>query len=527
MTCGPCSGVDREEGEDTLTGRPEGKGAIEEIGSHVPAGNGSSRPAAVGPSVPAVGSSVRVTRARRVHRALLISDAASLGIAFTLAWGVVGPGISARAAAVFLAMLPAWWLGAQLYRLYDADVERADRSTVEDFVGVLHLVTLGVWLTYAAAHVTGNHPSASRFLTFWAAAIPLVMMGRFCTHAFARRRHAYLQKAVIVGAGDVGQLVGRKFLQNPEFGINLVGFVDGEPKPLRNEVAQVPLLGSSSRLAEIVHENEIDRVVIAFSSDRHEQLLQTISSLVPLGVQIDIVPRLFEAVGQESNVHTVEGLPVLTLARRQSSRLSVTLKRLIDVVGGALILLVMAPVLAAIALAIKLDSPGPVFFRQVRLGMGMREFTMLKFRTMRSGTGDEAHRAYLRKIMDVKAAPLPTNHLYKLDRSAEVTRVGRLLRRFSLDELPQLVNVIRGEMSLVGPRPCIPYETELFESQHFERFAVPAGMTGLWQVSTRARSTFREALDLDVQYVRSWSLRLDLGLILRTPSRVFRKDGTA
>jgi lipopolysaccharide/colanic/teichoic acid biosynthesis glycosyltransferase len=156
----------------------------------------------------------------------------------------------------------------------------------------------------------------------------------------------------------------------------------------------------------------------------------------------------------------------------------------------------------------------------------MREFTMLKFRTMRTGTGDGAHRAYVREIMDVKAAPR-SNHLYKLDRSDEVTRVGRLLRRFSLDELPQLVNVIRGEMSLVGPRPCIPYETELFDSHHFERFAVPAGMTGLWQVSTRARSTFREALDLDVQYVRSWSLGLDLGLIFRTPPRILKKDGTA
>jgi exopolysaccharide biosynthesis polyprenyl glycosylphosphotransferase len=467
-----------------------------------------------------------VTRARLVHRALLISDAISLGIAFVLAWGVVGPGISSSAAAIFLATLPAWWLGAQLYRLYDRDLERADHSTLEDFVGVLHLVTLGVWLAYATAHVSGNDPSTSRFLIFWASAIPLVMIARSCTRAFARRRRAYLQNAVIVGAGDVGQLVGRKFLQNLEYGINLVGFVDGKPKPLRDEVAGVPLLGTPSQIAEIVRENEIDRVVIAFSSDAHEQLLQAISSLVPLGVQIEIVPRLFEAVGQESNVHTVEGLPVLTLARRQSSRLSAAVKRLVDVVGATLILFAMAPVLAAIALAIKLDSPGPVLFRQTRLGMGMREFTMLKFRTMRSGTGEGAHRAYVRKIMDVNAAP-QSNNLYKLDRSDEVTHVGQLLRRFSLDELPQLVNVLRGEMSLVGPRPCIPYETELFESQHFERFAVPAGMTGLWQVSTRARSTFREALDLDVQYVRSWSLRLDLGLILRTPARVLRKGGTA
>jgi exopolysaccharide biosynthesis polyprenyl glycosylphosphotransferase len=502
-----------------LPGRPLGKGSVKETRFHASTENGFGRPAAVG-------SSVRVTRARLVHRALLISDTISLGIAFTLAWGVIGPGISGSAAAIFLGTLPAWWLGAQLYRLYDRDLERPGHSTVEDFGAVLHLLTLGVWLAYAAAHVSGNHPSPARFLTFWASAVPLMMIARAATRAFTRRRLAYFQNALIVGAGDVGQLVARKFLQNPEYGINLVGFVDGDPKPLRNEVARVPLLGNPSQLAEIVHENEIDRVVIAFSSDAHEQLLEAISSLVPLGVQIDVVPRLFEAIGQESDVHTVEGLPVLTLARRQSSRLSPAVKRLVDVAGATLLVLVMAPAFAAIAIAIKLDSPGPVLFRQTRLGMGMREFTMLKFRTMRSGTGDGAHRAYVRKIMDARAAPLP-NNLYKLDRSDEVTRVGRLLRKFSLDELPQLVNVLRGEMSLVGPRPCIPYETELFESQHFERFALPAGMTGLWQVSTRARSTFREALDLDVQYVRSWSLRLDLGLILRTPSRVLRKDGTA
>jgi exopolysaccharide biosynthesis polyprenyl glycosylphosphotransferase len=291
-------------------------------------------------------------------------------------------------------------------------------------------------------------------------------------------------------------------------------------------VARVPLLGDPSQLSRIVHENQVDRVVIAFSSDTHEQLLEAISSLVALGVQIEIVPRLFEAVPHESDVHTVEGLPLLSVAHRRPSRVSAAVKRLVDVVGATLILFATAPVLAAIALAIKLDSPGPVLFRQRRLGMGMREFTMFKFRTMRSGTGDGAHRAYVREIMDVKAAPLP-NHLYKLDRSDEVTRVGRLLRRFSLDELPQVINVIRGEMSLVGPRPCMPYETELFESHHFERFAVPAGMTGLWQVSTRARSTFREALDLDVHYARSWSLALDLALIFRTPPRVFKKDGTA
>ena len=179
-----------------------------------------------------------------------------------------------------------------------------------------------------------------------------------------------------------------------------------------------------------------------------------------------------------------------------------------------------APAMVAIAIAIKRDSPGPVLFRQTRLGESMREFTHLKFRTMRIGTPEERHREYVGATMSSSASPEATG-LYKLDRADEVTRVGRWLRRTSLDELPQLLNVIRGDLSLVGPRPCIPYEVEFFEMHHFDRFLVPAGITGLWQVTARARSTFGEALDLDVAYVRSYSLWLDVQLILRTPSSSF------
>jgi lipopolysaccharide/colanic/teichoic acid biosynthesis glycosyltransferase len=178
-----------------------------------------------------------------------------------------------------------------------------------------------------------------------------------------------------------------------------------------------------------------------------------------------------------------------------------------------------------IALLIRRDSSGPVFFRQRRLGMDMREFTLLKFRTMREGTDDAPHREYLKQIMSADALP-SSNNLYKLERPDAVTRVGRWLRKTSLDELPQLLNVVRGEMSLVGPRPAIPYELELYAPHHFERFLVPAGLTGLWQVEARAHSTFGEALELDVIYARSWSLGLDLRLLLRTPLLVLRKRET-
>jgi lipopolysaccharide/colanic/teichoic acid biosynthesis glycosyltransferase len=178
-----------------------------------------------------------------------------------------------------------------------------------------------------------------------------------------------------------------------------------------------------------------------------------------------------------------------------------------------------------IALLIRIESRGPVFFRQARLGKGVREFTLLKFRTMQDGTDDAPHREYIRQIMRSDALP-GSNNLYKLERHDSITRVGRWLRTTSLDELPQLINVLRGEMSLVGPRPLIPYELELFAPHHFERFLVPAGLTGLWQVEARAHSTFGEALELDVAYARGWSLGLDLRLLLRTPLVIFRKQET-
>ena len=181
-----------------------------------------------------------------------------------------------------------------------------------------------------------------------------------------------------------------------------------------------------------------------------------------------------------------------------------------------------APFMLIIAIAIRRDSPGSVFFRQTRLGIDMREFTFLKFRTMYEGTDAGPHKAYIENTMDSSAIPA-SNNLYKLDRPDSITRVGRWLRAMSLDELPQLLNVLRGDMSLVGPRPCIPYETEFFEPHHFERFLVPAGLTGLWQVEARAHTTFGEALQFDVAYARGWSLGLDLRLLARTPFAALRK----
>lgn len=192
------------------------------------------------------------------------------------------------------------------------------------------------------------------------------------------------------------------------------------------------------------------------------------------------------------------------------------LRRVLDVELAALGLVVLALPMLLIALLVRLTSPGPALFRQIRVGEQGRLFPMLKFRTMQDGCDDEIHRRYVTRMLRAEeAADLEPGGVFKLD-DPRVTRLGRLLRRTSLDELPQLINVVRGEMSLVGPRPMLPWEYELLGPVHRERFAVPAGITGLWQVSGRSGLTMAQALDLDVRYVRSAGLLLDLRILLKT-----------
>jgi exopolysaccharide biosynthesis polyprenyl glycosylphosphotransferase len=469
---------------------------------------------------------------RAVLRHLLMTaDVVGLCVAFLAADALLGGGTSdgmdrLGASAeffVFLATLPAWVLVANIHGLYSLDEKRTDHSIADEIVRVFQLVTLGTWLFALGSRLLAlAEPSLWRMALFWGVAIVAIATARTAARTAARRTASFGQKAVIVGAGSVGQLVARKLLQHPEYGIRLVGFVDTEPLG-GEQTAGAPLLGRPEELAAIVTEHRVDRVILAFTKEPHERMLELVRTLRPLEVQIDIVPRLFEVIGPQVDIHYAEGVPLLGIRSPRMRAGNRLIKRSIDVVGAALALLLALPACIVIAVCVKLDSPGPVLFRQTRLGEGMREFTSLKFRTMTVETSPDAHRDYIATTMAADAAP-HRNGLFKLERSQEVTRAGRLLRKTSLDELPQLVNVLRGEMSLVGPRPCIPYETAFFAEHHFERFLVPAGLTGLWQVTARANASFREALEMDVAYVRGYSLGLDLRLLLRTPVQVFRQQ---
>jgi exopolysaccharide biosynthesis polyprenyl glycosylphosphotransferase len=487
--------------------------------------------AALPAAVPAQAERTR-SRGSLVRRALLIADVLGFTAAFLLTELIFGSSGAVERIDIrneyllFVASLPFWIVGAKLYRLYDHDEERADHTTLEDLVGVFHLVTTGTWLVFVAMVLADlAEPDLAKVVTYWAVAIASVTLGRAWARTLCRRSPAYLQNTVVLGAGDVGQLVARKLRFHREYGINLLGFVDDDPRERRSELADVPVLGSPSELPGLVRRLDIDRVVVAFGGGSEEETVALVRTLKGLEVQVDIVPRLFEAVGPHVKMHSVESLPLVGLPTPKRFPASRAIKRCADVVGALALLVIASPFFAFAAWRVHRESPGPILFRQQRVGEGMRPFTFLKFRTMRTDVDTSVHRQYIKQTMS-SSATAGGNGLYKLDREDAVTPFGRVLRRTSLDELPQLWNVVRGDMSLVGPRPCLDYEIEEFAPHHFERFLVPAGVTGLWQVTARAHATFGEALDMDVAYARGWSLGLDLWLLLRTPLAVLRRGAT-
>jgi len=469
----------------------------------------------------------RASRRQLIRRALVAADVVGLVAAYVALVLLQGSGMTLDLL-FLIAIVPLWVIGANAYGLYDRDEQRPDHTTLDDAGPIFTLIAIGTWLGLVVSSSTSIvDVTTDTALAFSSAAFATIMTSRSVARVAMRGRPSYRQNTIIVGAGDVGQLVGRKILQHPEFGIRLIGFVDSEPKEMRSDLAEIPLLGHLSEIVSLVRRYDAGRVIVAFSNDTHDQLVELVRSLRALDVQIDLVPRLFEAVGPAVGMHSVEGLPLVGLHGSHTSRPVRAIKRGIDVVGATAMLVIASPLFVFAAWRIRRDSPGPVFFRQERLGMQMKSFTVLKFRTMKVDTDPAPHREFIEAIMDPGATPSSENaNLYKLNRQDAVTGAGAWLRRTSLDELPQLINVIRGEMSLVGPRPCLSYEIGLFEPHHFDRFLVPAGMTGLWQVAARAHATFKEALDLDAAYARNWSLGLDLRLLARTPWVMLRGSET-
>jgi exopolysaccharide biosynthesis polyprenyl glycosylphosphotransferase len=375
----------------------------------------------------------------------------------------------------------------------------------------LAAATVGSSLLVSAVHeVTGGRPSSVLGATLLVLpALVITPAVRAAGAVLAPRLHRSGARVIVVGTGRVAdRLAGRL---NRRRGVTVVGHVD-------DQVPRSPcVIGALADLPRLCAERDVDGVLVAFSAARSPDTLALLRA-VSGQVSVSIVPRFFELLTCGATVDDFFGIPVMHVMRPRHGPKAITAKRALDIMGGLALALLLSPVLAVAALAIKLTSPGPVMFRQTRTGLHGRPFLIFKFRTMT--TDAERQRA---DLLHRNEADGP---VFKMRQDPRTTRVGGLLRRTSVDELPQLLNVVRGDMSLVGPRPLPVTEAALVApSGGVSRTAVRPGMTGLWQVSGRSALTYDDLAQLDAAYAASWSLAWDLRILLRTPACVLRRDG--
>ena len=347
---------------------------------------------------------------------------------------------------------------------------------------------------------------------------------------FVRKRDVNLIPTLVVGRGPEAALCIKEMRARPELGYRVIGVVEnGEIRAgMPDSFEGVPVVSDFQSLPETIRESGANEVIITDPSVPGDALFEVMMQVGRRrGVEFRIAPSLFNCLPSKTEIDQIGALPMITLFREPLSSAARLVKRASDILIASAALAVLSPLWLVIAALIKLDSKGSVFYRQERVGMDGRIFLFYKFRTMLTGADDALHREYQRQFI----AGLPETNLgdskrpvYKLAGDYRVTRVGRVLRRLSLDELPQLLNVLRGDMSIVGPRPPIPYEVEAYELWHRKRLDMKPGLTGLWQVSGRNRLPFDEMVRLDLFYIENWSLLLDLKIILRTLPVMLRGD---
>jgi exopolysaccharide biosynthesis polyprenyl glycosylphosphotransferase len=439
----------------------------------------------------------RSPRESELRRLLLGADAVGIvaGLAFaTLLSGHPGEFLWG------LASLPIWVVVFKAYGLYDRDAKRINHGTVDDLPWLAHAMLLGTLLLLGFYRLTPAGAIALSNLAEFACAAALALIG---LRVLARRAGASLsgaERVLLIGDGPEVATLSRKLLAHPEYAVEPVG-------PVR--IGEV-------ELAEVVDLHRVERLIVAHEEYDDERLFKLLCQSRELGLKLSVLPQLFDALGTAVELDDVEGITLIGVTPPILSRSSRFLKRAMDILGAGLMLVLAAPILAVAAVAIRLDSKGPALFRQTRIGRAGRPFQLLKCRTM----CDDAERQEAQLL----SQSIDPDWLH-LEHDPRVTRVGRFLRHTSVDELPQLWNVMRGEMSLVGPRPIREAEDSRLEGWRRTRIDLTPGITGLWQVLGRANIPFEEMIKLDYLYVTNWSLWTDISLILRTLPAVLLKRG--
>lgn len=418
------------------------------------------------------------------------------------------------------------------FRYCDLYRVRGEFSFVDDAIRIFKATAIGSLLIVAVAflyrggfefrafsYARGVFVADFAFVLIIAGVVRFVMRS---AQTFVRRRQINLIPTLVVGRGPEALLFIREMRERPALGYRVIGVVETERSAPGAGLSyeDVPIVGTLESLPEVIRDSGANEVIIADPQVNGDALFEVMMRCGRRrGVEFRIAPSLFNCLPRKTEIDQIGVLPMIRLFREPLSSSARILKRTFDLIFAALAITLLLPVWLLIALLIKLDSKGPVFYTQERVGMDGRLFLLYKFRTMKAGADSELHREYQRAFIAGRAeANLgnETKPTYKLKADPRITRIGKLLRRISLDEVPQLLNVLSGDMSLVGPRPPIPYEVEAYELWHRKRLDMKPGLTGLWQVSGRNRLPFEEMVRLDLFYIENWSLLLDLKIILRT-----------
>ena len=421
-------------------------------------------------------------------------------------------------AAIFAVLMLLFNQSARLYR------ERRGRTWWDEVFAMGNAATNAAVFVMALSFLL--RPLVfSRLLIVQAAALVVILLGLWrlvlrIVRGNLRRRGIGVERVLVVGAGSVGLSVLQTMVARPDLGYKVVGFVDDDPDRGANDIGRVPALGMVDNLPRLIDRYQVDLVIITLPWQVQRKILQIVRECERKHVKVRTVPDMFELSLSQVQVEMLGGIPLLGLNGETRLRTSSQLvKRAMDIGLALLALPVVAPILLVTSIAIRLDSPGPILFSQARVGQNGKPFKVYKFRSMIT-EAEKLHADLIRETGEDPRHP-------KLVNDPRITRVGRWIRRFSIDEVPQLWNILRGEMSWVGPRPAVPDEVELYEPWHLQRLRVMPGLTGLWQVSGRSEVPFEEMCLLDIYYIENWSLGLDLQIVLRTVPQVLFAHGAS
>lgn len=415
---------------------------------------------------------------------------------------------------LMIGILPVWWLNLAYYKLYSPQYLLHGN---DEYQRILNAATLATVYTMVVIYLLKADFARGWVLLSWVTTIIFLIIGRF----FHRRLHRWLirrsgrkSRVVLIGANQEAKALGDQINASTGLDINVIGAISW---PMREPAPGLRILGELDETVSIIKKATAEVALIVPSALPAAALQGLYHKLAKAGIGIFVSPSLFDIVASRVAVMPLSDVPLIRLEEVEFGGIKYLTKRISDIVGATILLVLLAPFFVLMSILIKLDSSGPVFFRQNRVGRHGQMFSIFKFRTMIADA--EAKKAMLMPRNEA------TGPIFKIRKDPRITRLGKLFRRFSLDEFPQLFNVIMGHMSLVGPRPPTPDEVESYGDWEMRRLEVSPGMTGFWQVSGRSDTTFEEMVRLDLYYIENWSLPMDMYILLRTAGVVLSGKG--